>query len=221
MIGNVISFLFITTISFLGGFGSTTKTLKNDDVSKNTYFEQKILKYDTTYNYNSKIPSNISKVVEEGENGIVFVNNSTEIVMKEIKNEVVEVGTGKNGDLSGRLTGYGPDCPGCSVTGTVSCQTEYGTNFSLYNNGTEYTDDEYGSVRIIAAATSEFPCGTIVHINNNILEPFYAVVLDTGYDMRKAWTNGVVHFDLAFASQESVTNVSNSTAKFDIMRWGW
>ena len=76
-------------------------------------------------------------------------------------------------------------------------------------------------MRILAAATSAFPCGTIIAVDNGILTPFYAIVLDSGYDMRNAWQNGNVWFDLAFESQASVTNVSNKTALFSVQRWGW
>ncbi len=223
VIGNFVNFLTVTILSLFGMLNSVDTEIKNSDVTKNSYIENQTINYSTVYQYNSKIPSNISRVLVKGEDGIVYVNNydNTQIVLKEVVNEIVEVGTGAQGMFQGRLTGYGPDCPGCSSVGNVSCRTKEGLNHSLINNGITYTDQEYGEVRILAAATSAFPCGTIIAVDNGILTPFYAIVLDSGYDMRNAWQNGNVWFDLAFESQASVTNVSNKTALFSVQRWGW
>lgn len=223
VIGNFVNFLVVTVLSLFGVLNSVDTEIKNSDVTKNSYVENQTIAYETIYQYNSKIPSNISKVLVQGEDGIVYVNNydKTQIVLKEVVNEVVEVGTGDQGYFYGRLTGYGPDCPGCSSVGNVSCRTREGNNYSLINNGTTYIDQDFGEVRILAAATSAFPCGTIIAVDNGILAPFYAVVLDTGYDMRNAWSNGNVWFDLAFPSQASVSNVSNAQALFSVQRWGW
>ena len=223
VIGNFVNFLTVTILSLFGMLNSVDTEIKNSDVTKNSYIENQTINYSTVYQYNSKIPSNISRVLVKGEDGIVYVNNydNTQIILKEVVNEIVEVGTGVQGMFQGRLTGYGPDCPGCSSVGNVSCRTKEGLNHSLINNGITYTDQEYGEVRILAAATSAFPCGTIIAVDNGILTPFYAIVLDSGYDMRNAWQNGNVWFDLAFESQASVTNVSNKTALFSVQRWGW
>ncbi len=223
VIGNFVNFLTVTILSLFGMLNSVDTEIKNSDVTKNSYIENQTINYSTVYQYNSKIPSNISRVLVKGEDGIVYVNNydNTQIILKEVVNEIVEVGTGAQGMFQGRLTGYGPDCPGCSSVGNVSCRTKEGLNHSLINNGITYTDQEYGEVRILAAATSAFPCGTIIAVDNGILTPFYAIVLDSGYDMRNAWQNGNVWFDLAFESQASVTNVSNKTALFSVQRWGW
>lgn len=223
VIGNFVNFLTVTILSLFGMLNSVDTEIKNSDVTKNSYIENQTINYSTVYQYNSKIPSNISRVLVKGEDGIVYVNNydNTQIVLKEVVNEIVEVGTGAQGMFQGRLTGYGPDCSGCSSVGNVSCRTKEGLNHSLINNGITYTDQEYGEVRILAAATSAFPCGTIIAVDNGILTPFYAIVLDSGYDMRNAWQNGNVWFDLAFESQASVTNVSNKTALFSVQRWGW
>lgn len=223
VVGNFVNFLSVTILSLFGVLNSVDTEIKNSDVTKNSYIENQTINYTTIYQYNDKLPSNITKVLVEGEDGVIYVNNydNTQIVLKEVVNEVIEVGTGDQGIFEGRLTGYGPDCPGCSTVGNVSCRTREGINHSLINDGTTYVDQDFGEVRILAAATSAFPCGTIIAVDNKILEPFYAIVLDTGYDMRKAWNNGAVWFDLAFESQASVTNVSNAKALFSVQRWGW
>ncbi len=121
------------------------------------------------------------------------------------------------------MTGYGPDCPGCSKVGNVACKTREGKKHSLISDGIYYNDKEFGKVRIVAADKSAFSCGTVLKINNPRAGVFYAIVLDTGYTMRKAWKEGVVWMDLAFESQASAAKagVTSSNTKFEVQRWGW
>ena len=91
------------------------------------------------------------------------------------------------GIYNGKLTGYGPDCPGCSSVGNVSCLTREGANHSLTYDGLYYNDITYGNLIILAADHLLFPCGTVVKVNNGILNEFYGIVLDTGIAMRNAW----------------------------------
>jgi hypothetical protein len=124
---------------------------------------------------------------------------------------------------TGRLTGYGPDCAGCSGYGGLACRTKEKTSFSLKTNGIYYTDSEYGKVRILAAATSKFTCGTIIKVTKPGQTPFTAVVLDTGGSMRKAWANGSVWMDLAYESEAMAgsDNLTGTNIKFEVQRYGW
>lgn len=181
--------------------------------------------YGTDYVYVANMPSTAEPVViSEGVNGLDYTYDGLNYIhLSDKKNEVVKVGTGKQGNYSGKLTGYGPDCPGCSTVGNVSCKTKNGTKHSLKNNGVYYTDAEYGSVRILAADTSAFPCGTVIKVDNGVLDEFYAVVLDSGSSMRNAWSQGKVWMDLAFSSQAEARTgrATSSNTKFEVQRWGW
>ena len=193
----------------------------NNNKSHNTINE--IIPYETETVYNSKIPSTITKVVVEGEVGLKTINENNEVVVvREPVTEVVEKGTGAAGSYVGRITGYGPDCPGCSVTGTVACHTKNRGTHSLINDGIYYEDEEYGSIRILSAA-SAFPCGTIIEVDNGNGEPFYGVVLDRGGSMNSAWKNGTVWIDLAYASSADakVGGITGTNIKFDVQRWGF
>lgn len=108
---------------------------------------------------------------------------------------------------TGSLTGYGPDCVGCSG------KTASGYNVS---NTSTYTDEEYGEVRIVAADKS-IPFYTIVRISNvPDTDPIIAIVLDTG---------GAVGFgkhtlfDLLFPS-EAVAMHKVDNVNFEILRDG-
>lgn len=77
----------------------------------------------------------------------------------------------------------------------------------------------------MAAATAEFPCGTIVEVDSSNLGKFVGIVMDTGYDMRRHLEEGIYHFDVAFETEkdEDVAKATNmtGTVKFNIQRWGW
>ena len=195
-------------------------TILNPVPNMTSMLTGEIVPYKTEYVYNDSMSSKAKPMVlEEGINGLIF--NSKQL--SSVKNEIVEVGTGTEGEYTGTLTGYGPDCPGCSLVGNVSCLTREGTKHSLINDGVYYTDERYGSVRIIATDNSLLPCGTIINIENSDMEMFTAIVLDTGYTMRNAWRNGVVWIDLAFSSEEDARNnmATNKNTKFSVQRWGW
>lgn len=181
--------------------------------------------YGTDYVYVENMPSTSEPVViSEGINGLDYTYDGLNYVhLSDVKNEVVQVGTGKAGNYSGKLTGYGPDCPGCSRVGNVACKTREGTNHSLINDGLYYNDSVYGDVRILAADNSAFPCGTIVKVNNGSLDEFYGIVLDSGSAMRNAWKEGTVWMDLAFSSQAAARTggATSSKTTFNVQRWGW
>lgn len=219
-----LSIVFIVTIITVTILNAGT-TLYNPTEDKTATIINEVKPYETDYVYVENVPSTADPVVlEEGINGLDYTYDGLNYThISDVKNEVVQVGTGKEGTYMGKLTGYGPDCPGCSSVGNVSCLTREGRNHSLINDGIYYVDYIYGSVRILAADNSAFPCGTIVKVNNGILDEFYAVVLDSGSSMRNAWANGNVWMDLAFSSQEEAKTggATSSNVSFEVQRWGW
>lgn len=182
-------------------------------------------KYEVVNKYSSKRPLGIAYTLMKGINGYKYIDNATskEIIIQNKRNEVVEIGTGEIGEYTGRLTGYGPDCPGCSLVGNVACFTYEKKKHSLITDGIFYKDREYGGVHILAAALTKFPCGTIVYVNNGILKPFYGIVLDTGGAMRGALKENVVWMDLAYPSEKIsfTAGATSRNTKFSVIRWGW
>lgn len=204
---------------------TTGVTIDNPTNNKTATIVNEVDPFETTYVYNEKIPSTADPVIlEEGINGLDFTYDGLNYThLSDKKNQVVEVGSGKEGEYKGRLTGYGPDCPGCSVVGNVSCLTKNGTRHSLINDGIYYSDEMYGNVRILAADNTLFPCGTVIKVDNGHLSEFYGIVLDTGSTMRNAWKKGNVWVDLAFSSQAVALTggATSSNTKFSVQRWGW
>lgn len=219
-------------LSIVAVIGIVTSTMLNSGTviynttsDKTTVIVNEVVAYGTDYIYNANIPSTADKkVITEGINGLAYTYDGLNYThLSDMKNEVVQVGTGKEGIFKGKLTGYGPDCPGCSKVGNVSCRTREGKNHSLTYDGLYYNDINYGSLRILAADHSVFPCGTVVKVNNGVLKEFYGIVLDTGYAMRNAWKSGIIWMDLAFTTQkEALTGgATSSNTTFNVQRWGW
>ena len=214
MIGIIVYTILNTGTTLYNNIGNMTATITNE-----------VDPYDTEYVYVENMPSNAEPVVlVEGVNGLDYTYDGLNYIhLSDKQTQVLQVGSGKQGEYTGRLTGYGPDCPGCSTVGNVSCLTKEKTRHSLIDDGLYYNDSVYGSVRILAADNSAFPCGTIVKVDNGNLKEFYGIVLDTGSTMRKAWKEGVVWMDLAFKSQAEakVGGATSSNTKFSVQRWGW
>ncbi len=216
-------------LSIMSLFGFTleeeTTEISNSNINKNVNISSTVIEHETIETFDSSIPSNITKVITEGKDGVIYYNDDGTIVLEEVVDEEVIIGTGKNGEYTGVMTGYGPDCSTCSGRGYVSCKTEDKKNFNLIDDGVYYNDDEYGEVRVLAAALSEFPCGTIVEVKSSNLGDFTGIVMDTGYTMREQLKNGVYHFDVAYETEKNeeikkATNMSGEVI-YSVQRWGW
>lgn len=231
LLGFTYKFLSLFVLSLMSLFNLENYNeieLNNNNLIRDTNIVSVVTKYKTIYKYNSKIPSNISKVVTKGVDEVAYASSldSDYNVIQSRVDKVIEIGTGRYGIFTGRLTGYGPDCPGCSKTGIVACKTREKKSYSLVNDGVYYEDNEFGKVRIVAAALKGFPCGTIVQITKKGKDPFTAIVLDTGATMTNSWYAGVVWFDLAYPSQKDKTvfgidGLTGNNITFSVQRWGW
>lgn len=210
----------------VGIFQNVTYIVDNNINDKNVASLAQVVKYDTIEIYDDSIPNNITKTIVEGQDGLYFINKDNgATTINEVVNEQVVIGTGKYGIYNGIMTGYGPDCVTCDGLGYVACSTKDNRSFNLIKDGVYYNDDEFGKVRILAAALAEFPCGTIVEVDSSNLGKFMGIVLDTGYDMRRFYKMGIYHFDVAYDTEENymVPYTTNMTGKvvYSVQRWGW
>lgn len=224
----LLSLLVISFMSLFNLGNYNEVELKTDNLIKDTSIISTVTKYKTVYKYNSKLPSNVKKVITPGINEVAYKTseNETVQVIQEKVDEVVEVGTGRNGNYTGKLSGYGPDCVGCTGTGNLACKTREKKTHSLVNDGIYYEDTEFGKVRIVAAALKGFPCGTIIQITKPGKDSFTAIVLDTGASMANSWAQGKVWMDLAYPTQKDKTvfgadGLTGNNINFSVQRWGW
>lgn len=187
---------------------------------KNESFE--IIDYETEYVYSEKYTKGEELIITEGKKGYIHEINGEQINKQEAVTEVIRLGTNEKADYEGMLTGYGPDCIGCSKEGYVACYTEDKKKWSLIHDGIIYNDSDYGEVNIVAADHTLFPCGTIIEINNNNYNKLITVVLDTGGTMRSKWRNNrEIHLDLAFKEEALASEATSKTTQYHVKRWGW
>lgn len=186
---------------------------------------------------NKEIESEDESIIVELTSSEVVVEEvkeeKTEIIIEEKKEEVKEevVVTPLEPDFSdmpaietfiGSLTGYGPDCLGCG--GKTS--TGFDLTQSIY-----YEDEEYGTIRIVAA-DKYFPFYSIIRISNvPNMEPIIAIVLDRGSDVgwyRDSETGNIMFdsqkgtlFDLAFTTEKDPNLIGKTNnVKFEVLRSG-
>ena len=126
-------------------------------------------------------------------------------VEENIKNDIYSAKETYEGDL----TGYGADCPLCG--GHLACMP----SLDVLNGNINYTDETYGSVRIVASSLN-LPCGTIVRLNAPRLDEngITAIVLDRG-------VVGTALDLLVENNQAAYTSVGRMRISYDVLRKGW
>lgn len=136
-----------------------------------------------------------STIIEDDDFDTIVVDNT---------NDILEVQTGG-------LSGYGPDCVGCS--GYLASGI-YAGDGNIY-----YNDPFYGVVRIVAG-DKKYPFGSIVKIKSNLIDSdILAIVLDRG---GVVGLDGKYMFDLLFQTEKdaySFGSFQNTT--FEILRYGY
>ena len=211
--------LFVCFLSFLEK--EEKLTVVNNNINKTTDVLQSEVPYSTQVIYDNSLSASITKVVQEGKNGIVIKQNSLEKVLVETVDEIIRVGTminstykEKEEDLivdtfMGSMTAYGPDCVGCS--GIVACKPYQ----DVRNGNIYYNDAKYGQVRIVASDGS-IPCGSIIKITNVFGEPFLAITLDRGGAIKGT------KMDLLYNSEDETRPFGvKQNIQYDFFRWGW
>ena len=143
------------------------------------------------------------EVVEETVQPVVSQN--VEVIAPKVE-EAIEVIQPQNEIFTGKMSGYGPDCVGCSG---YLANGHYVGDGNIY-----YNDSEYGQVRIVAG-DKKYKFGTIVRINDSML----AIVLDRGGSIG---IGKKFMFDLLYASEaEANSNGVSYNTKFEILRNGF
>ena len=161
----------------------------------------------TTSNINSVKSLQAVHIVNKY-NSIKEAEKKVEIPFFESFYDAISVASTSPVAFNGKLTAYGPDCPGCS--GNSACPPRQN-----FKNGNIYFEDQvYGTVRVVAADRS-IPCGSIVRISgiNIYSEPILVIVMDRG-----GAVNGN-HMDLLFTSQSNLEGFVTSNVK--LIRYGW
>ena len=104
----------------------------------------------------------------------------------------------------GTVTAYGPDCVGCIGITSSGYKVAEKVNGEYKTITTTYVDKEFGELRILAAANTKFPIGTVMRMSGGNIDGYImGIVLDTGIAMRQAWSRGEILIDLMFETEHS------------------
>lgn len=152
----------------------------------------------------------IEKVFTVSDKHVDVSINKEEVVTEEVSSLVEESTSDVLETQVGSLSGYGPDCVGCS--GFLA------SGLDVRGGNIYYFDSTYGNVRILAGDRS-YPYGTIVRVKNSRLSEFIGIVLDRG----GAIGFGKRHlFDLLYSSStEALKNEVSYNTTFEILRYGY
>ena len=125
--------------------------------------------------------------------------------------EVSEYGATMPISFEGQMTAYKATCVGC--TGKVSCPPRQ----DVRNDNIYYEDQEYGTIRILAADPA-IPCGTIVQITNVSFStvPIIGIVLDRGGAIK----GNIMDFLVGENDDMDVVG-RQKNVHYEVVRWGW
>lgn len=191
-----------------------SEIIKTDDKTEESNTEDKeqnvIVESKTTTTEETTSTNKIAKEEKtSNDQKNIIVNNNDKInepeKKEETKNDVIET-------ITGKMSGYGPNCSGCS--GYLSSGKYVGDGNIYYN------DKTYGQVRIVAG-DYKYKFGSIVRIKNSNVSstPIIAIILDRGgsIGINKKYT-----FDLLFESEEKAIKYDTSyNVTFEILRNGY
>lgn len=162
---------------------------------------------------------------------ILAYNSSYNLIPYVENNDLVKLTNSAIGEYdaidayTGTITGYGPDCKGCIGITASGYRVATLVDGKAVETKITYEDKEYGTVRILAAATKMFPFGTIVRISGPRIDGYITgIVLDRGGAMNNAYGEGKVLMDLLFDtefSDEVWIFGRQHNVKFEILRYGY
>lgn len=157
----------------------------------------------------------VETLIEEKTNHDIVISNS--ITNEKKVDKPKEISSSNSSTvletLYGTMSGYGPDCYGCTSNKVAS-------GYYVGEGNIYYNDSTYGKVRIVSG-DKKYPFGTIVKISASNVDSndIIAIVLDRGGDIGigKKFT-----FDLLFTTEKEASKYSISrNVKFEILRLGY
>ena len=195
--------IYVAITSKVEAVHSLTTPELNSDITQN------IIPYDVYEETNANLPFMERQVVQEGINGLTVEYNGVKVEVQKPQSKIIQVGEKVISTFIGSMTGYGPDCKGCS--GKV------GAGQDVRNGNIYYNDPKYGKLRIVAA-DSKYPYGTIMRVSNSkvLKEPTLVVVMDRGGAVKGD------KIDLLFETEKNIpSGITQKNVTIDVIRLGW
>lgn len=207
--GTVLKISAIATFAIYASLTSKVEKVNSLEPAESANVTQSVMPFETIEEVDENLEFMERKVVQTGISGLIVEYNGIKIEVQKPQSEIIAVGEKFIDTFTGSITGYGPDCSGCS--GKV------GAGKDVRNGNIYYEDDKYGELRIIAA-DSKYPYGSIFRISNSKVlgEPTLAIVLDRGSEIKGS------KIDLLYESQNSIPHgVTQKNITIDVVRLGW
>lgn len=173
----IIDCVLISIIGLLLLQGPTLITKHDSITTSEKYLPSRYLVYEIKEEIKEEVKVETLDTIKQSENKEIEENKKIEhpVIKEEVpKKEEITPTFDVIETLIGKLSGYGPDCYGCTTNRTAS-------GYYVGEGNIYYQDPTFGKVRILAG-DSKYPFHTIVRIKNSNVdeEPILGIVLDRG-----------------------------------------
>lgn len=187
--------------------------LNNYNVVEKEEKQEEVIQIEEDFEISENVEINETTESEIEESKQETIDVPKQEIIEEPKEEIIEEELDVIETIVGKMTGYGPDCYGCTSNRTAS-------GYYVGEGNIYYNDDEYGKIRIVSA-DSKYPFGSIVRISNLTFqsEPIIAIVLDRGGAIG---LDKNIQFDLLFVKENDALIVGiQRNVNFEILRLGY
>lgn len=206
---NSVLILGIVLYLVIVGINATKPTVLSTDISTKKLKSSELLveEKQMEHDLNKEV---VEEVVKEEMIEDVSVEDEIDLDEQIVEEEFLPIISDVLESHVGTMSGYGPDCRGCS--GFLASGKYVG------DGNVTYYDSDYGNVRILAGDVS-IPFGSIVRVKNSRVPEFVGIVLDRGGSIG---FGKKFLFDLLYPSEDIALGdeVSYNTT-FEILRFGY
>jgi len=206
---NSVLILGIVLYLVIVGINATKPTVFSTDISTKKLKSSELLveEKQMEHDLNKEV---VEEVVKEEMIEDVSLENDIDLDEQIVEEEALPVVYDVLESHVGAMSGYGPDCRGCS--GFLASGKYVG------DGNVTYYDSDYGNVRILAGDVS-IPFGSIVRVKNSRVPEFLGIVLDRGgsigFDKKFL-------FDLLYPSEDiALSDEVSYNTTFEILRFGY
>lgn len=206
---NSVLILGIVLYLVIVGINATKPTVLSTDISTKKLKSSELLveEKQMEHDLNKEV---VEEVVKEEMIEDVSVEDEIDLDEQIVEEEFLPIISDVLESHVGTMSGYGPDCRGCS--GFLASGKYVG------DGNVTYYDSDYGNVRILAGDVS-IPFGSIVRVKNSRVPEFVGIVLDRGGSIG---FGKKFLFDLLYPSEDiALSDEVSYNTTFEILRFGY
>lgn len=206
---NSVLILGIVLYLVIVGINATKPTVLSTDISTKKLKSSELLVEEKQMEHDLD-KEVVEEVVKEEMIEDVSVEDEIDLDEQIVEEEFLPIISDVLESHVGTMSGYGPDCRGCS--GFLASGKYVG------DGNVTYYDSDYGNVRILAGDVS-IPFGSIVRVKNSRVPEFVGIVLDRGGSIG---FGKKFLFDLLYPSEDiALSDEVSYNTTFEILRFGY